>query len=830
MFLCSTRLFCTRSVFRAIALGTSLAVGCTAVGGPVMVSSAATLNTPGNGTASATSQETYDQAKQKIDRLTTAMDILNRKVDRSLFEIDALSQRLGLDPATIFRFVRDEVRYEPYYGVLRGALGTLISHAGNSLDRSLLLAALLQKAGFEVEILRGTLDHDAAQALVTRVWEPVHPLPSAVPPLEALAPELGKALGLEPAKSLAVAEHMRSQNDAATKELTTYVNGETDTLLRELTAAGATPGLVTPNDELIAEAREHYWVHYRQTAREWTDLDPAFANSELGKSTTPAEGHFSPGEIPEDRYHHLRLTVTLRTGQTQGDHDTSMADSVMLDKDLRVADQQGADIILANQPDPTPDLLAGGNDPSKALTAIRGYQVILEAGKTLTHGKYFTLSGKLSDRPQATEPGPASFGVALNGLGGGLLGGLGAAPSAPSQAGGTRIVGEWANYELSSPGPMGKQPTRSTYRRDIVVPEIMRSWSTPGGGSGQTSPTNLNVDELRNRLLWSAKLTPITGVMNPDYAGYLFVDALWKSGPLLGWALQPNGSAAVNQAQLPPSAPIDNIMLASETTRVAESLIAERFAGLHTYFGRPGLIAYETTTSRYGPGLTKGYDVVAFGPRIISNLERAHDKEESSSLLHLLSGTVVTRLELLLLREQVAQISSNYAAQGIPNTTSIFEIARRQGLAINILKPQDANTDTIASLSVSDQTKAELSASLKAGNVLILPTEAVEIDGKPEFGWWQMNPQTGEFLGIMSSGRGQATVEWRIMTVTFIGTLATYGCVLHYANEPLKLALCETGVISGATGSFFPYETTLGQLRSVAAVITFILLAMGFSH
>lgn len=53
---------------------------------------------------------------------------------------------LGNDPARIERFVAEEIKAETYSGVLRGALGTLWSGAGNDLDRSLLRQALLGRA------------------------------------------------------------------------------------------------------------------------------------------------------------------------------------------------------------------------------------------------------------------------------------------------------------------------------------------------------------------------------------------------------------------------------------------------------------------------------------------------------------------------------------------------------------------------------------------------------------------------------------------------------------------------------------------------------------
>ena len=55
-----------------------------------------------------------------------------------------LATSLGHDPEAIFRFVQDEVRYEPYAGLLRGATATLLGRAGNSVDQAALLAELLR--------------------------------------------------------------------------------------------------------------------------------------------------------------------------------------------------------------------------------------------------------------------------------------------------------------------------------------------------------------------------------------------------------------------------------------------------------------------------------------------------------------------------------------------------------------------------------------------------------------------------------------------------------------------------------------------------------------
>ncbi len=82
----------------------------------------------------------------------------------------AQATALGNDQTRIFNFVRDQIGLDIYAGSVRGARGTLWSQAGNSLDKSSLLIALLGAAGISATYVQGTLTSTQQQQLILSMF------------------------------------------------------------------------------------------------------------------------------------------------------------------------------------------------------------------------------------------------------------------------------------------------------------------------------------------------------------------------------------------------------------------------------------------------------------------------------------------------------------------------------------------------------------------------------------------------------------------------------------------------------------------------------------
>ena len=108
-----------------------------------------------------------------LDAFVDHLESLRSTLDRTQFDVEELSFELAFEsPDVIVEWVQHNIAFEPYLGLLRGPTGTLMSRAGNALDQAVLLARLLNDAGYEARIARGELTQEAARRLVDHVRAP----------------------------------------------------------------------------------------------------------------------------------------------------------------------------------------------------------------------------------------------------------------------------------------------------------------------------------------------------------------------------------------------------------------------------------------------------------------------------------------------------------------------------------------------------------------------------------------------------------------------------------------------------------------------------------
>jgi RHS repeat-associated protein len=76
-------------------------------------------------------------------------------------EIRGLAASLDHSPVRLFRYVAERIAFQPYYGSLKGATGTLVSGSGNATDQASLLVALLRASNVPARYVKGIARFEA---------------------------------------------------------------------------------------------------------------------------------------------------------------------------------------------------------------------------------------------------------------------------------------------------------------------------------------------------------------------------------------------------------------------------------------------------------------------------------------------------------------------------------------------------------------------------------------------------------------------------------------------------------------------------------------------
>jgi hypothetical protein len=278
-------------------------------------------------------------------------------------------------------------------------------------------------------------------------------------------------------------------------------------------------------------------------------------------------------------------------------------------------------------------------------------------------------------------------------------------------------------------------------------------------------------------LFWSAELLPVTGAIAVDYPGYLALKSLPENRASVDTLAKTafGVSASGNPASPSSRPPVTNLLLAQGATQLTDNIGRTRFPNLRSYFGRPGLIAYEKATSDTSNGFKRGYDIIAFSPRTIGNeTSSSGEIHQDVSSLHVLSGVLATRLELALTTD-----ASDGRTTGPPsfNATRVFAAAKEHGVPVVVLRPGTDGLKKLSDTSMPESVKAELSATLATGDDVVLPVGPVLLDGRQQVAWWRFEPASGQVIGVMPGGRGQEMLEY------FNITGSSLICALDWADS-----------------------------------------------
>lgn len=748
---------------------------------------------------------TFAQAQKQLDTLFKQVTALRKLIDRTQFDLDALGFELDGDPAKIIKFVTNQIAFEQYPGLLRGAQGTLMSRAGNALDQAILLHRLLVDAGYEAKILHGTLDEASGRTLLMQMFEQrSQPLPISqnMDKVRKLFADMADKIGMSETDSTPMFDAAFQPQAITTTNYFTYTESDSDLLKSLLEKAGVKLGDPDTESRLIAEVQDYFWVEYRLgPIQRWQPVHPAFGKAALPAKLKVNETFAEERAIPDTLRHLFRVEVSIE--RKVGD---------ILESQIIVPAQEAAVADLIGKPYTfaiTPDGIASADtitDPLEILAASNFFFPTLN-GTLMKDAQAFDRFGNIAPPDVASSP----FAGLFSGTSGKLSGAVDALSGLDSGEGtdGQQqflLTAAYIDFMISMPGQ-----TPKTIRRTLV----------DRIGAKNRAADKMALADRSNELTDLVQLTA-------------------KSTFMLAAGRYPDAHTFDRQLEYYQSLrPLFDLVLKSDYQSITQNDISKAkldrlkaywpgHFNLYPIFDQGaaiiGALNYRSEASLVIHRQEQQTTSTRVWIDIANNARRAYtlvdDRIQPATATLLKTGVWETMTEGAVLTTDLADPLS---------TMAVFDEATRQKIDLRVLTPDDrADIDT---LDLSEQARTNLRADLDAGNVVILPAKQPKnIDLT---GWWRIDPRTGQTLGLLENGMGTATVEYALTLVLFgtcigvasadtngvsiqdlvvCGTLAIGG----FAAMPAKItARIIMGMIAGAAGTGFWLNNSPGLQRPI---------------
>ncbi len=683
------------------------------------------------------------EVAQQLDRLFPALEAAAKEIPRDTFDMAAVVQNVGHDPVKLFEWVRDETYLVPYRGLLRGPTGVLMDRLSNSLDRAVLLHAMLGSIGQTVRLARGALTDEQASTLLEKA-RPVPP--DGIPALAGPSSDPTEAV----LRAYAQEQHLdqatlRQAVDKVAVEQSRVKEAVQNRVTQQTAAIAAAIGTPRRNQaeedaQRVQAVRDHWWVEW-QNGSAWTALDPSLPKSAPGATFTAANTTLAPEhfrDLGADQIHWIQLRVMVETWNRG-----QVSEAAVLTSDLFPAELIGKSIVLRFVPVAWPgDLnLFQEKDPlaklKETVLAQTEWLPLLEIDGQQIFKNTFNEHGEV--KAAGTEG-------AIQGLGsriGGMLGGL---KETEEQKSG-QVTAAWIDYELHIPGQ-----TSRTVRRDVF------DTVGPAARANKANPTSIMTEferlERGLALMGETEILPQVGDLSREFVEHLAATTLLANRDVLLGLVRRVDSE--DPRLLPNHASTLSRMRFDLHTLALGRREWSRFPGA-VYLDRPNILSYHRRLRANAKGdvlLRQGFDIVA------NDVSVRQQSGSDPFLLRVEQGVLDTNAEAFLAASNCQRSADSARCGGIHNTAEIF--ARSSGVGNEWVAIRDTRDAAWQRVRVPEDARARITQDLAGGKAVVVPTKAVAFDGLPNVGWWRLDAQTGQTLGIGEQGWGQS-VEYTML-------------------------------------------------------------------
>jgi hypothetical protein len=651
-----------------------------------------------------------------LDRELADIESRARDAPRDRWDPDYVVGALGRDPYRLFAWVQTNTDWIAYHGILRGPVGVLMDGEGNSLDRSLLLATLLEKAGHTVRLAHGALSQEQIVSLLPRLVAHQAASPGSNGEIDTSLAQKVQATATRFLQGSDAGRHaLKAQGRSAARlasDLPARVTDQTRRLLLAFDKPDPQEDWNTRFAAAVAALRDHWWVQ-RLAGGTWVDMDLFDVSAKGSAALAAPSDTLELKGVAEAPLHH-EIAVRVIAEQWSGG---ALSERTALEQVLRPADLIGQSIALQFWPTaPFTDSSAAGqpaaatgNDFQSAALAQHEWAAVLLIGREVSQATLLPDSGD--------DPDAGSKGGAMGGLAGGF-----ADTFAPSRASTTTsshdvLSAVWLEYEIRVPGEEPRKIRRTVF--DLIGP------ATRASGI----PAMLALDDSMrlarsSALMMRTEILPVVARIAPELVTHLVSQSLLDNRELL--KASQSGSSSVLDHAAPTVSSLYALALAQANPDPNLIII-----------DRPLLLTNHSRPVPGGDGVT-----VLEATDIVANEVGVSLVARDAFSVRLAQGVRDTNAESLMQGEAV----SGNAGDAFANPTTW----------VTLLSPDEAAVDK---LKLSVDIRRRILEDLTAGYTVIAPETTVRTNAGPFAAWWRIDPSTGSALGFGPNGWGQAGTE-----------------------------------------------------------------------
>jgi hypothetical protein len=577
---------------------------------------------------------------------------------------ESLAPYTGKDLEEIFARISTGVRYEPYNGIQRGAIGTAIARSGNSADQSMLLAEVLRRAGYKVRYARGILSDSNITAVVRGMYPP----------------------------GITV--------DSVGNEYAPY-NPALDTDLRKLVA-------------------DHMWVEVFQ-GETWLPLDPSFPRAKVGESYAQGSERF---DTPADALFQ-RVDASLKEETVNG-RSRELAHFAGTVSDLGM---KPISLVVRAIPQST-----GGTVPQQAKGSP----------SAAMKGMGDALGGATAPPPPPKETPKKMVGVAyVRDLSVGAVSQKVQRTTVRDGDAGAAIRREWIEFNLTAPGAQPRRVERVLYQKDEKsnAPSVERRY-TINVLSGRIPRS------FADEQTYLAK--SLVDVENFETRAKRLADTSPDDPSAKGKAIE---LASLGDALGTVAGHLMALRFAAESDSLSRRIADGTAMSLAWATPRIFIVGIEMT------GGAKGLMDAKVSLDLRLDEVRAYPWPGAPSAIVPLFQTARGIQESVI---EGRLIALSTGRDPTANTAQIISVAEKQGVPLVVI-----NTSTRSRLGeivpgIPPTCVQMMDAALAKGREIIIPSRAIALGGEQQWGWWEVDPASGQVVGVMQNGEHQGMVEYSV--------------------------------------------------------------------